>query len=96
MNFIDALVVTFLGVSVVFTGLILTYLIIVAIIQIPVLAEKLKRPKTVLAPQPEGKTAAETQTPVSAEKMAVIATVLEVELRLRNSMANTRFTFRRS
>ncbi len=95
MTLIDALVVTVLGVSVVFAGLALTYFVIVAIIRIPLLMEKLKRtPVPPAAVEPKSPKAVLVLP--SSETMAIIATVLEVELRLRNSMANTRFTFRRS
>lgn len=95
MSFSESLIVTLMGIGVVFTGLVLTYLTIVLIIKLPILAARWKGSgKTVTAPQvPSAMTV--DLIPPDPEKMAVIATVLEVELRLRKNMANTRFTFRK-
>jgi hypothetical protein len=84
-----------MGTGVVFTGLVLTYLTIVLIIKLPLLAAKWKKePVPVAVPQipvPAGTDPVQ----ISNEKMAVIATVLEVELRLRKNVGSTRFTFRK-
>lgn len=96
MELNDALTVTVLGISVVFIGLILTNLMIHSFSVLPRLARLFSR-------RPEGEAGvsaaqlpdAETPAvPVGPEIMAVITTVLEVELRLRASLTEGKFTFR--
>ena len=95
MTFAESWVVTILGTGVVFTGLVLTYLTIVLIVKIPSLMANWKKPEptVVLAPQAAAPVVATAS--MDPEKMAVIAMVLEVELRLRKNVANTRYTFRK-
>jgi len=84
-----------MGVSVVFSGLILTYLTIVLIVKIPLLLAGMKKSQSVPAGSPGGAPVVQTVSVLDSEQMAAIATALEIELRLRRSVANTRFTFRK-
>jgi len=84
-----------MGVSVVFFGLLLTYLTIVLIIKVPILLAGFKKPAAVLVQTPVTMSSVQEQLPPDPEKIAVIATILEIELRLRKNVANTRFTFRK-
>lgn len=77
MNLLDALTVTALGMTVVFSGLILTSGVIVAFARVPVLLERLRRPPTGGPPAP-----AETGETVAPEVVSIIAAVLEIERRL--------------
>lgn len=91
MSINDALTITFLGIGVVFGGLLLTNLLIVSFSFFPRMAEKLKR-KTP-QPVPIQETATE-KIDIPPDILAVIATVLEVERRLQNSLFESRFTFK--
>ena len=96
MDMKDALIITGLGIGVVFSGLILTNLTILLITNFSRWAHWGKR-------EPEGPSAlrrpadpAGEEKTASPEQLAVIAAILEVESRLRKSIADTRFTFRGS
>lgn len=91
MNMSEALIITGLGVGVVFSGLILTSLLISSFSFFPRMLAKLTAPK----PAPE--TPVETvriSPPPDPEVAAVIATLLEVEFRLNMPLMEGRFTFR--
>lgn len=101
MTFDEALTVTWLGLGIVFGGLILTSLLIVSF-SIP---ERLKKRKEKKAEQevsaapapaaPAEKKPVEVIAPVKVEPevLAVITTILEIELRLQLSSVESRFTF---
>ena len=95
MDLNDALIVTGLGIAVVFSGLILTSLMIWTFPLFPRLAEKFKRK----APQPESQPepTVPTGTPpvkASPDIVAVISAVVEVEARIRRASAGSKYTFR--
>jgi Na+-transporting methylmalonyl-CoA/oxaloacetate decarboxylase gamma subunit len=77
MNLLDALTVTALGMTVVFSGLLLTSGVIVAFARVPVLLERLRRP-----PVEGSSVPAESDQNVAPEVVSVIAAVLEIERRL--------------
>ncbi len=96
MELNDALMVTVLGIGVVFIGLILTYLMIHSFSLLPRVSALFRRgpggeENAAVEKLPDAGTPA---SPVGSEIMAVIATVLEVELRLRSSLTESKFTFR--
>lgn len=84
-----------MGVGVVFSGLVLTYLTIVLIVKVPLLMAGWRKGRSLPAGGPGNAPVVEAAAPLDPEKMAVVAAALEIELRLRKSVANTRFTFRR-
>jgi Na+-transporting methylmalonyl-CoA/oxaloacetate decarboxylase gamma subunit len=89
----DALVITALGISVVFCGLILTALLISSLSFIPALL-KSRNSKPVATPV---MTAAPAPEPaIAPEIIAVLTAVLETEIRLHRAYGSSRFTFRRS
>lgn len=93
MEFRDALSITALGMSVVFAGLILTALLIVAINRLPDLARGLRR-RGETSDSPPATGAA--KPPLDPEVVTVIVTVLEVEHRLHHSEHGKRLTISRS
>jgi Na+-transporting methylmalonyl-CoA/oxaloacetate decarboxylase gamma subunit len=93
----DALIVSLVGMSVVFVGLVVTSWLISAIALVPAWAGR-RRPAPVPAPAPPVPAAdaplpAVTPTP-DPDTAAVIATLLDVELRLYGGERPARFTFR--
>jgi Na+-transporting methylmalonyl-CoA/oxaloacetate decarboxylase gamma subunit len=91
MNLNDAFVITGLGIGIVFTGLILTSLLIYAFSFFPNLFAKLKRKvketeKIIEKPQ--------EMKEVSPDIVAVLATIIEVEFRLKLSVMEGKFTYR--
>lgn len=97
MELKDALTITILGISVVFIGLILTNLMIYSFSLLPKLAKLFSRSgdeEKASSTTLETPAATSATEPVGPEIMAVIATVLEVELRLRSSLTEGKFTFK--
>jgi Na+-transporting methylmalonyl-CoA/oxaloacetate decarboxylase gamma subunit len=94
VDIVEALVITGLGVGVVFSGLILTSLLISSFTFFPSLIQWFKKPKpeaTVIAPVET----AVISPPADPETAAVIAVLLEVEFRLKLPLLEGRFTFRK-
>jgi len=88
----DALLITVLGIMVVFSGLVLTALLIASFALTG--KKKKKAPAQAVAavePRPEEPA---PNKPLPADVLAVIAAVLEVELRLTLGVDESRFTFR--
>ncbi len=97
----DALIVSLVGMGVVFSGLLLTSFLISAISQVPAWINRRRTafpsppPPPVSAPAPrEAVPLAITPVP-PADAAAVIAALLEVEMRLHGGERPARFTFRR-
>jgi hypothetical protein len=96
----DALIVSLVGMSVVFVGLVVTSWLISAIALVPAWAGRRRpAPGPVPVPMPP---APEADAPLPAvtpppdpDTAAVIATLLDVELRLFGGERPARFTFRR-
>lgn len=92
MNMTEALVITGLGIGVVFSGLILTSLLISSFTFFPNMIQRFKTPGTPVK-------ATEKEVVISptadAETAAVIAVLLEVEYRLSLPLLEGRFTFRK-
>jgi Na+-transporting methylmalonyl-CoA/oxaloacetate decarboxylase gamma subunit len=90
MNLNDALTITVLGIGVVFIGLILTSLMIYSFSLFPKLSGYFKKTDaqhTAVENVPTGQhKIKEKMPPVEPEVVAVITSVLEVELRLRASL----------
>jgi len=84
----DALIITFFGISVVFIGLILTSLLIFSFSHFPRLFQKIHKPVSKKVVPPE----TVFQEPLEPDIIAVIATVLEVELRLYHTHHGHRLT----
>ncbi len=80
MDLSDALTITGLGMAVVFSGLLLTAGLIVALGRI----QRISEPPSVAdeAPRPAISTGADLGPPIDPEILTVITTVLEVEKRL--------------
>lgn len=96
MDLKDALMITALGITVVFTGLIMTSLMISTFPLFPRLADKFKRKSS--KPQPQTEPLANSGKPaidVSPDIVAVISAVVEVENRIRRASAGSKFTFKR-
>lgn len=90
----DGFIISLVGISVVFCGLLITSWLIAAISLVPVWLE---RRRQIASPPPVAK---ETMAPViwpvpTADTAAVIAALLEVEMRLHGGDRLSRFTFRR-
>ena len=85
----DALLISLLGMAVVFAGLALTALLVFMVAQLPQLAARLSAPK-----QPPRGTSQEAarQNPVDPTIVAVIAAALEVERRLHRAELGRRLT----
>ncbi len=82
--------ITIIGVSVVFAGLILTYLMINLFSIFPRITAFLKKNK-------ENKnrvSRVSSQSEVSKEHLAVIVTILDIELKMRSLLDKGRFTFK--
>lgn len=91
MELTDALTITFLGLAVVFSGLLLTAALISSFSLIPRLLSLKARSSGV-----EGTTTESiTGPPVSGEVLAVISTVLEIERRLYHADPGGRLTINR-
>lgn len=91
MTFNDALIVTALGMSVVFSGLILTALLI----SVFGLASRPRSDAAEATPAPREPSEG-VSPPASPEILAVITAVLEVERRLSGAEAGRRLTIARS
>lgn len=97
----DALIVSLVGMGVVFSGLLLTSWLISAISLVPAWFNRRRQgpPARALDPAPaSGPSAAAAMAIVPApdpDTAAVIAALLDVELRLYGGQRNDRFTFRR-
>jgi len=92
----DALIVTFLGIAVVFSGLIMTSMMISAFSFFPRMAQKIKNALSRPQPQP-AESPVETvdhRIEVSPDIVAVISAVIEAENRIRWASAASKFTFR--
>ncbi len=101
MELTDALTITALGIGVVFFGLLLTNLMIRSFSIVSRLQAMLGRArnkeKSGGTPAKGGQSPDGGKTPVQSVKpevLAVIATVLEVELRLQASLSEGKFTFK--
>ncbi len=94
MDLSEALTITALGMGVVFVGLILTSLLIVAFSVVPRLLERRSAEATAM-PAPD-RQPAPTGEPVPPEVLTVIATVLEVERRLYHAGQRGRLTISRA
>lgn len=92
MSLLEALVITALGMAVVFIGLILTALLITSFGAVARLQERRTSHPLTLAP-PSAPTAS---TPVDEATLAVIWTVLEVERRLNRAESAGRLTIVRA
>ncbi len=86
----DALMITFLGISVVFIGLLLTSLMIYSFSLIPKIAGIFKKEDV---PETPPVVEAEPSITVEPEVIAVITAVLEVEFR-KLSLLEGKFTFK--
>ena len=92
MDLMDALVITALGMGVVFSGLLLTAILILSFSVLPRLVHR----RTATAVKPATATGeAPRQGPVPPDVLAVITTVLEVERRLYHSDPGGRLTIAR-
>ncbi|HUU04643.1 MAG TPA: OadG family protein [Patescibacteria group bacterium] len=92
----DGFIISLVGIGVVFGGLLITSLLISAISLVPVWLER----RRLVAPPPPVAVVQETLAPVilpvpPADTAAVIAALLEVEMRLHGGDRLSRFTFRR-
>lgn len=85
----DALLISMLGMAVVFAGLALTALLVFIVARLPQLAARLSAPR-----QPPRVTSPEaaSQSPVDPAIVAVIAAALEVERRLHRAELGRRLT----
>jgi Na+-transporting methylmalonyl-CoA/oxaloacetate decarboxylase gamma subunit len=90
---LDALIVTGLGMGVVFIGLALTSLMIWSFSAVPGLFQNRRRQAETRAP---AAAAAAAETPVDPRVLAVILTVLEIELRLYMPQHGGRLTMTRT
>lgn len=98
MELKDALMITVLGIGVVYVGLILTSLMIYSFSLLPLVTAFFSAKKPAVdAEQVNADAVPRTTQPqpeVSPEILAVITSVLEVELRLRSSLTEGKFTFK--
>ena len=92
MDLIDAVIVSGLGLAVVFSGLVLTSLLIVGFNVLPALGSERSRPTSADA----GRPIASSDQPSDPQVLAVITTVVEVERRLRRGESGGRLTIERS
>lgn len=92
----DALIVSLAGMGVVFFGLLVTSWLISAIALVPAWLAKARKKAAVPAVVPPPKAAVPPQViPLpTADEAAVIAALLEVEMRLHGGDQSSRFTFR--
>ncbi len=85
MEFSDALIITGLGMAVVFSGLLLTAGLILALGQLQRLldgAHEGAKPRSPAGPRPSKNAEIATGPPIDPEVLTVITTVLEIEHRL--------------
>lgn len=92
MSVIEALMVTGLGMSVVFIGLALTALMIWSFRVVPEFLQRRQRPA---APPPPAVETVADSAPLDPQVLAVILTVLEIELRLNAPDRGSRLTLTR-
>ncbi|HOT00797.1 MAG TPA: OadG family protein [Acidobacteriota bacterium] len=92
MSVIEALMVTGLGMSVVFIGLALTALMIWSFRVVPEFLQRMRRPA---APPPPAVETVADSAPLDPQVLAVILTVLEIELRLNAPDRGSRLTLTR-
>ncbi len=92
MELIDAVIVSGLGLAVVFSGLALTALLIVGFNVLPSLVPDRTKPTAA----DTGRPSASSSQPSDPQVLAVITTVLEVERRLRRGESGGRLTIERS
>ena len=85
----DALLISLLGMAVVFAGLALTALLVFMVAQLPQLAARLSAPARLPSATPPD---AACQNPVDPTIVAVIAAALEVERRLHRAELGRRLT----
>lgn len=90
MNVTDALIVTGLGMGVVYIGLILTNLMIYSFSIVPRLLERMKQRRLRVKSEPavhvKPAQAEPPAPPVTPDILAVITTVIETEWRLRTAL----------
>jgi len=79
----DALTVTFLGITVVFLGLILTSVFISSFSFLPALVQRLRQRRLVARPPRDDRALA---VDIPSEVVALIVTALEVEMRMREAL----------
>jgi Na+-transporting methylmalonyl-CoA/oxaloacetate decarboxylase gamma subunit len=93
----DALIVSLVGMGVVFAGLLLTSFLISAISLVPAWADRRQQRPALAPPVPASREVVPaTITPVPPpDTAAVIVALLEVEMRLHGGERAARFTFRR-
>ncbi|MBN2345368.1 MAG: OadG family protein [Candidatus Aminicenantes bacterium] len=97
MTIQDGLTVSLVGITVVFSGLLITSWLISAISLVPAWLQRLRPqvpPPPPVAPFAPAPVAAVTPAP-AADVAAVISALLEVEMRLHGGERAERFTFRR-
>ena len=92
MELRDALVISMLGMAVVFAGLALTALLVFLVGSLPQLGQRLSRRRDRRERGPQPTTA---PTAVDPEVVAVIAAALEVERRLHHAERGQRLTIER-
>ena len=92
VSLIEALIVTGLGMGVVFIGLALTALLIWSFRAIPEFLQRRQRPA---APPPAAAETVADAVPLDPQVLAVILTVLEIELRLNAPDRGSRLTLTR-
>jgi len=89
MSLAQGVELTLMGVSVVFAGLILTFLMINLFSTLPKMLRFLRKRKGEKTEKKPG-----AGSPISEDHLAVIATVLDVEFKMRSLMDKGRFTFK--
>jgi len=96
VNLTDALIVTGLGIGVVFFGLVLTNLMVYSFYLFPRLKQWWEAKKTKKETLIENTTAQPviTTPDVTPEIIAAITAVLEVEFRLRDALMEGRYSYR--
>lgn len=92
MSAIEAMIVTGLGMGVVFIGLALTALMIWSFRAVPELLQRRRRPAV---PPPAAVETVADAAPLDPQVLAVILTVLEIELRLNAPDHGSRLTLTR-
>jgi len=91
----DALIVSLVGMGVVFVGLLLTSFLISAISLVPVWFRRSRQTPPPAPPAPREVSLPAIVPAPPADTAAVIAALLEVEMRLHGGDSSARFTFRR-
>ena len=90
LNIKDALTISLIGITVVFIGLILTSLLIYSF---SLFRKSKKKDGKAQKKEKLNETIQLTEKEISPEIMAVISTVVEIEIRLYQALRGTKFTF---